>query len=43
MLARIDYRALAQGFGVAYQEIVHNGQLDSGSVHKREDKIETTD
>src|SRR5262249_12646973 len=27
ILARLDYRALAQGFGVAYQEICGNGEL----------------
>ncbi len=30
MLARLDYRALAQAFGVAYQEIVGNADLEAG-------------
>jgi acetolactate synthase-1/2/3 large subunit len=30
MLARLDYAALAQGFGVAYQEICSTAQLDAG-------------
>ena len=30
VLARLDYRALAQGWGVAYQEIRGNGELASG-------------
>ena len=30
VLARLDYRALAQGWGVAYQEIRSNGELASG-------------
>lgn len=30
MLARLDYRALAQGYGVAYQEILATEQLDDG-------------
>jgi acetolactate synthase-1/2/3 large subunit len=29
-LARVDYAALAQGFGVAYQEITSTEQLDAG-------------
>src|SRR5205085_7277392 len=30
MLARLDYAALAQGFGVAYQEILSTAQLHAG-------------
>jgi acetolactate synthase-1/2/3 large subunit len=30
ILARLDYAALAQGFGVAYQEITSTAQLDAG-------------
>jgi acetolactate synthase I/II/III large subunit len=30
ILARLDYAALAQGLGVAYQEISRNAQLDAG-------------
>jgi acetolactate synthase I/II/III large subunit len=30
ILARMDYEALAKGFGVAYQEICRNDQLDGG-------------
>ncbi|HEY1381077.1 MAG TPA: thiamine pyrophosphate-binding protein [Gemmataceae bacterium] len=30
ILARLDYAALAQGFGVAYQEILSTAQLDAG-------------
>lgn len=30
VLARLDYRALAQGFGVAYQEVTDLAQLDAG-------------
>jgi len=29
ILARVDYRALAQGYGVAYQEILATGDLDT--------------
>lgn len=29
ILARLDYRALAQGFGLAYQEILGTGEVDS--------------
>jgi acetolactate synthase-1/2/3 large subunit len=29
VLARLDYAALAQGFGVAYQDIAHHDQLDA--------------
>ena len=32
MLAKIDYAALAQAYGVGYREVVHAGQLD-GVVH----------
>ncbi|MCI0376754.1 MAG: thiamine pyrophosphate-binding protein [Gemmataceae bacterium] len=28
ILARLGYQDLARGFGIAYQEITHNGQLD---------------
>jgi acetolactate synthase-1/2/3 large subunit len=30
ILAHIDYRALAQGFGLAYQEILNHDELDAG-------------
>src|SRR5207253_3354233 len=30
ILARLDYAALAHGFGVAYQEILSTPQLDAG-------------
>jgi acetolactate synthase-1/2/3 large subunit len=30
ILARLDYAAMAQGFGVAYQEILSTAQLDAG-------------
>src|SRR5579862_3068298 len=30
ILARMDYAALAKGFGVAYQEIRRNDELDAG-------------
>jgi acetolactate synthase-1/2/3 large subunit len=30
ILARLDYRALAQGFGVAYHEILSTGELEDG-------------
>jgi acetolactate synthase-1/2/3 large subunit len=30
ILARLDYAALAQGFGVGYQEILGMGNLDAG-------------
>ena len=30
ILAHLDYRALAQGWGVGYQEITSNGDLDAG-------------
>jgi acetolactate synthase-1/2/3 large subunit len=30
ILARLDYRALAQGWGVAYQEITNNNDLEAG-------------
>jgi acetolactate synthase-1/2/3 large subunit len=30
ILARLDYSALAQGLGVAYQEIAHTGDLEAG-------------
>ncbi|MCS7047171.1 MAG: thiamine pyrophosphate-binding protein [Gemmataceae bacterium] len=29
ILARLDYRALAQGWGLAYQEILDNGEIDA--------------